>query len=396
MTNTIFQPGPIKTRQKPIPEITQPEPIKDIYTFNRSKPIPEIERPGPIQDIQDVNRQKPINRPEPIQDILNPNRGLLDRPQPQVPVQPKPIQPEVPVQPKNPIPKNLYQNQEPEETVESRLTNLLKKDNPYLLSARASAERKAASRGLLNSSIAAGAGESAAIQSALPIAQQDAQFYQQKNQMGQQAAIDSYLAYQKAGLDVDFLGRQGDQQARLYNVQGNITKKLAEQQHQYSIYSKQIDAKINKESAEKQHQYETSLKEMGLSHEVYMQKMKTEWDKIDLEARMFVERERLTAENQARFDDTVNKINEQYQKDVLEVMMNPHFKTVDDRNKAIAQITYLTEQRMKMAAQIAKVELKWTPPKSPYNQPPKKDEPPKMLPKTDDPKFKPKIPLPEP
>jgi hypothetical protein len=57
----------------------------------------------------------------------------------------------------------------------NQLTKLLSEDSKYMQMARAGATRTAASRGLLNSSIAAGAGEAAAIQSALPIAQQDAQ-----------------------------------------------------------------------------------------------------------------------------------------------------------------------------------------------------------------------------
>lgn len=57
----------------------------------------------------------------------------------------------------------------------NQLTKLLSEDSKYMQMARAGAARTANSRGLLNSSIAAGAGEAAAIQSALPIAQQDAQ-----------------------------------------------------------------------------------------------------------------------------------------------------------------------------------------------------------------------------
>lgn len=62
-------------------------------------------------------------------------------------------------------------------TVEGRLNGLISSNSPYIQAARASAQRQANSRGLLNSSIAAGSGELAAIQSALPIAQQDAQSF---------------------------------------------------------------------------------------------------------------------------------------------------------------------------------------------------------------------------
>lgn len=61
-----------------------------------------------------------------------------------------------------------------EELVEHRITNLLAGNNPYVQNARTRGIRQSASRGLLNSSLAGAAGESAAIAGALPIASQDA------------------------------------------------------------------------------------------------------------------------------------------------------------------------------------------------------------------------------
>lgn len=58
--------------------------------------------------------------------------------------------------------------------VSNQLTGLLSQNSPYLQQARTSAAQQANSRGLLNTSMAAGAGEAAAIQAALPIAQADA------------------------------------------------------------------------------------------------------------------------------------------------------------------------------------------------------------------------------
>lgn len=60
------------------------------------------------------------------------------------------------------------------ETVQYQLQQLLRSDSPYIRDAERSAANYAHSRGLGNSSIAAGAGRRAAIQSGLPIASQDA------------------------------------------------------------------------------------------------------------------------------------------------------------------------------------------------------------------------------
>lgn len=64
-----------------------------------------------------------------------------------------------------------------DETVQGQLTGLLDSDSAYIQQARSQAARAANARGLMNSSLAAGAGQAAAIAGALPIAAQDAQTY---------------------------------------------------------------------------------------------------------------------------------------------------------------------------------------------------------------------------
>lgn len=75
-----------------------------------------------------------------------------------------------------------------DELVENRITNLLAGTNPYVQGARTRGVRQSASRGLLNSSLGAAAGESAAIAGALPIASQDAATFAQAGAQGQDAA----------------------------------------------------------------------------------------------------------------------------------------------------------------------------------------------------------------
>lgn len=65
----------------------------------------------------------------------------------------------------------------PNSLVANQMSGLLANGSPYMDQARLSGMNSAASRGLLNSSMAAGASQQAAIQSAMPIAQQDAATY---------------------------------------------------------------------------------------------------------------------------------------------------------------------------------------------------------------------------
>ena len=77
----------------------------------------------------------------------------------------------------------------PQDTVESRVAGLLSDDGKLLQLARSNARLRAGGRGLLNSSIAVGEGERAAIETALPIASQDAAQSGQFQLQNQQADI---------------------------------------------------------------------------------------------------------------------------------------------------------------------------------------------------------------
>ena len=74
-----------------------------------------------------------------------------------------------------------------DDTVEHRLTGLIDDNSKYIQQARDNSAQQANRRGLINSSIAAGAGQKAAIESALPIAQQDAQTYYDQGKTNQSA-----------------------------------------------------------------------------------------------------------------------------------------------------------------------------------------------------------------
>lgn len=65
----------------------------------------------------------------------------------------------------------------PTETVQGQVNSILAKDSPLMQRARTMATQQMAQRGLVNSSMAAGAGTAAMIDRALPIAQQDAGTY---------------------------------------------------------------------------------------------------------------------------------------------------------------------------------------------------------------------------
>ncbi len=84
-------------------------------------------------------------------------------------------------------------------TVEGRLKGLLSSGSPYVEAARQRAVEAANARGLLNSSMAATAGEKAAIESSLPIATADAQTMANAGLTGYQGEITAAQSAQQAG-----------------------------------------------------------------------------------------------------------------------------------------------------------------------------------------------------
>ena len=115
-----------------------------------------------------------------------------------------------------------------------QLQNLLSADNPYVQRARTRAMEYANSRGGLNSSIAAGAGEGAAIDAAMPIAQADAAAFlgsqrdntNALNQFGAAGNAFQYtgaLANQNAGITTARDAAQFGYQTQLNQQANNFT-----------------------------------------------------------------------------------------------------------------------------------------------------------------------------
>ena len=82
-------------------------------------------------------------------------------------------------------------------TVQGLLGQIMAQDNPLMQQARTQSQQQMASRGLLNSSMAIGAGQSALYNVAMPIAQQDAQAYNQTGQFN--ASAQNQMAQYNAG-----------------------------------------------------------------------------------------------------------------------------------------------------------------------------------------------------
>ena len=112
------------------------------------------------------------------------------------------------------------------ETVGGRVAALMRSDNPLIAKARADALQQMNARGLINSTMATQAAETAALEMAYQIASADNANYAQLLGQSQQGLISSKLSSQDAGQGLRKQAEQFLQQAELYRVEGDINMAL--------------------------------------------------------------------------------------------------------------------------------------------------------------------------
>ena len=147
------------------------------------------------------------------------------------------------------------------DTVAGQLAGLMTKENPVMLQARTKAAQTANARGLLNSSMAVEAGESAAIGAALPIAQSDAATYSQQRLANQDAENTAYKfgagSANEAAAAAAAAGNVGARTAQTGLIQKELSTQEAEQR---SALSTQQAGETGTLSAQEAAQREAAIK----------------------------------------------------------------------------------------------------------------------------------------
>lgn len=118
------------------------------------------------------------------------------------------------------------------DTVQGQLNGLLSKSSPYITRARTSAAQLMNARGGLNSSMAAGAGEAAAIDAGLPIATADAGIFSAQRIANQSA---TNLARESASVEANksyLLEKSGEINSQLENLRAKNISQLSAQEAQ--------------------------------------------------------------------------------------------------------------------------------------------------------------------
>ena len=140
-------------------------------------------------------------------------------------------------------------------TVSGQLQGFLESGSPYVRAARQRGREEAASRGLLNSSIAAGAAERSAIETALPVAVADAKAFQEAGMAGFLGEIEGAKKTQAISGEQALVGTQEGASSRLSTqktaetaaldaYRGGIQSELSAQQAKEQAYQTAYEANI--------------------------------------------------------------------------------------------------------------------------------------------------------
>lgn len=156
-------------------------------------------------------------------------------------------------------------------TVAGQLNGLLSSGSPLLKAAQSSAQRAANSRGLLNSSISAGEGTKAMIETATPIAQQDAQTYADLTKANNDTINNSLLNNQVSALETNKAANEGLISGALNQQQiaGNLTQQEMEGQQSLTLQKESDTAAMSRAKLDS----ETTLKSQKMSDDSALERL---------------------------------------------------------------------------------------------------------------------------
>ena len=244
------------------------------------------------------------------------------------------------------------------QTVQKQLKGIIEANSPLMQQARTNALQAMNQRGLVNSSMAIGAGQDAVIRQALPIAQQDATLYansakynadmtnqmeqfnkgaeNQSRQFGASASNQAALANQAADNAAAQFSAGASNQAALANAaaQNQAAQFSAASTNQASSeYSQALNATVNK-------MMDQSM-QIALANADTQTKI--ELQNIDATTRKDLAATEAAYKNQMQASASANEIFQQVSKNIADIMANPDLEATAKQNAVTGQKTSLQE-----------------------------------------------------
>lgn len=274
--------------------------------------------------------------------------------------------------------------------VSNQMNNLLNENSTYMQTARATGERTAAARGLLSSSLAGEASQKAAIESALPIAQQDAASFVEAGLADYQGRLAQGLSEQEA-IQTDYLNQrqlilqglissglsaqEAYQNLQSLEYQALINSDLSEQEAQQTLEQIQLQGLINSGLSEQEAEQTLEqldfqyLLEAGLSEQeaqqaldlqTFVENAATERVELELETQRNLANSELSAAEQEIISNTVMQIGQDYQEAVMNIQIQSSLGA-NEKTTQIAQAQEIYRERLNFISQLYDgVELTWS------------------------------------
>lgn len=238
-----------------------------------------------------------------------------------------------------------------QDTVSGQMEGLLASNSPYMKAATSAADQGMNQRGLLNSSMAITAGHKAAIESAMPIATQDAGYFQNQG-----------LQKQQGDIQTGHIDHQGRIQSGHINqqIQGNLQAISAQGQVQMGLYTHQ--AKLQEDMLGVQHGYEKVMEQLRADNSQDAQQMNLDWQTVQNAANRTLETSlntaTLSAQNLQSWSTLISQNQSNYMTDYFNIMRDPHIKP-DAKPGMIDILNKTYESIMQNAATVYGQELTW-------------------------------------
>jgi hypothetical protein len=216
---------------------------------------------------------------------------------------------------------------DPNQTTEGIINRMLSDGSTYMDANRANAMRAANSRGLMNSSIAATAGEKAAIESALPIAQQDASAYQQNLNTTQQGIVQSALSSQTHAQSLREQAQAFLNQAELYKVQGQENRALQAQSDAAALLRQATAADQTSRQSTQDFNEQSALNTAAFTQETATKNADQAFTMIQKEADYNHDADQWHKDQRDNFGRVTVTLQNQYSQDRVNILTNKDMKS---------------------------------------------------------------------
>jgi hypothetical protein len=220
------------------------------------------------------------------------------------------------------------------------MTGLLNQNSGYMQTARKSGERVAQSRGLLNSGLAGEYGQKAAIESSLPIAQQDASQRFQSGMAQQQGRVQGALNTQQYGNEANIVNLQSQNAAGLSTLDANQKSSLLAQEGTQDWETQQGLLGLQHQSDFAKMEKDAALRQLELDKQAAY-----EQERYQFEARQAKER----MDKEAAYEQEKYTFAAQHDKEVQQIQNDNTMSQMDKQAATqMSQLKYETAERYKL------------------------------------------------